>query len=398
MIKFFRKIRYDLLEKRKSGKYLKYAIGEIVLVMIGILLALQVNEWNNERNRKKSEQVIIEQLITDLSQSQYELESEISFNLSMAREYSQVLRAFWKSKLPDDIETYVRGGGASKVYSPVMGTAKSLINSGKLDIISSKELKNDIVTYIAEVDYSLKDINRYEESYYRPGVALLKDAIPSSYRSIDAINGRDRSEGWKRSYNMNLNNPPKYVEKVPFKADLNELFENQNFYSANSKLLTYHRNISFRYYEILSRTNELLLELYLASDKYQGLDKKLNESSYYLVFDTEDLEILKRAYALLSESSKWSKNHGNDCNNDNAAGIYSLGCSLRAASIEVVGKWEDYPNSSAVRLIRLKLQQDGNRRYVKRVVREWNNHPDTTFEDVKNLLEECIEEVKKQLE
>lgn len=50
MIKFFRKIRYNLMSKNKTGKYLKYAIGEIILVMIGILLALQVNNWN-ENNK-----------------------------------------------------------------------------------------------------------------------------------------------------------------------------------------------------------------------------------------------------------------------------------------------------------------------------------------------------------
>jgi len=43
MIKFFRKIRYAFVEKNKTGKYFKYAIGEIVLVVIGILIALQVN-------------------------------------------------------------------------------------------------------------------------------------------------------------------------------------------------------------------------------------------------------------------------------------------------------------------------------------------------------------------
>ncbi len=48
MINFFRKIRYDLMEKNKTGKYLKYAIGEIVLVMVGILLALQVNNWQDK--------------------------------------------------------------------------------------------------------------------------------------------------------------------------------------------------------------------------------------------------------------------------------------------------------------------------------------------------------------
>jgi len=55
MIKFFRKIRYDLMEKNKTGKYLKYAIGEIVLVVIGILIALQINNWNEERKTNSKE-------------------------------------------------------------------------------------------------------------------------------------------------------------------------------------------------------------------------------------------------------------------------------------------------------------------------------------------------------
>ena len=53
MIKFFRKIRYNLMEKNKTGKYLKYAIGEIVLVVIGILIALSINNWNESRKEIK---------------------------------------------------------------------------------------------------------------------------------------------------------------------------------------------------------------------------------------------------------------------------------------------------------------------------------------------------------
>lgn len=49
MIKFFRKIKQNLLSEGKTGKYLKYAIGEIVLVVIGILIALQINNWNENR-------------------------------------------------------------------------------------------------------------------------------------------------------------------------------------------------------------------------------------------------------------------------------------------------------------------------------------------------------------
>ena len=50
MIKFFRKIRYDLMRTGKTGKYFKYAIGEIILVVLGILIAIQINNWNTSRN------------------------------------------------------------------------------------------------------------------------------------------------------------------------------------------------------------------------------------------------------------------------------------------------------------------------------------------------------------
>ena len=66
MIKFFRKIRQNLLMENKTGKYFKYAIGEIVLVVIGILLALQINTWNNNRIAKKQLKEIYEQIQTDL--------------------------------------------------------------------------------------------------------------------------------------------------------------------------------------------------------------------------------------------------------------------------------------------------------------------------------------------
>ncbi len=70
MIKFFRKIRQNLLTENKFGKYLTYAIGEIILVVIGILIALSINNWNENQKKKKQLDAIyttIEQnLKTDL--------------------------------------------------------------------------------------------------------------------------------------------------------------------------------------------------------------------------------------------------------------------------------------------------------------------------------------------
>jgi len=67
MIKFFRHIRKSILIKNKTGKYLKYAIGEILLVMIGILLALQVNNWNEQRKSNKQESLLLRQLHLDVN-------------------------------------------------------------------------------------------------------------------------------------------------------------------------------------------------------------------------------------------------------------------------------------------------------------------------------------------
>jgi hypothetical protein len=62
MIKFFRQIRYKLMSENKTSKYFKYAIGEILLVVIGILIALQINTWNEERKERNREQAILKNL------------------------------------------------------------------------------------------------------------------------------------------------------------------------------------------------------------------------------------------------------------------------------------------------------------------------------------------------
>ena len=85
MIKFFRKIRQNLLSEGKTGKYLKYAFGEIILVVFGILIALQINNWNEERKDRIKEQVILKQLQEDY---QANLSRITSYNVC----YTKLLR------------------------------------------------------------------------------------------------------------------------------------------------------------------------------------------------------------------------------------------------------------------------------------------------------------------
>ena len=397
MIKFFRRIRQKLLSENRVSKYLLYALGEIALVMIGILLALQVNEWNNERNRIKEEQVIIEQLIADLSKSQYELEDIERYNLRRAREYSRVLRMFWKYELPEDAADSLAGYGSS-VYSPVQGTAISLINSGRLDILSSKELKNDIVTYVETIGYTLKDINRYEEAYLRNGIDLYYKVMPNTFESKQEINKRGEQGRKPFGYSQNLNRHPLFVDKVPFKTDIKQLFEDERFYRANRRLRLYHRNISRKYNQLLNITNELLANLYKASNKHQELGKQLSNSQHYLVFEPADLEILQLTDDLLSDSAKWNKNDDRECDDDKVNGNYSLNCAMVQASEEVVGSYDSDALRPAIRMVLFTLKKYENKRVVGRIAQEWNNHPDTKFEELKQVLKESIDEVKKQIQ
>ena len=65
MIKFFRRIRQNLLSEGKTGKYLKYAIGEVLLVVIGILIALQINNSNELRKANEEEAILLSDLKED---------------------------------------------------------------------------------------------------------------------------------------------------------------------------------------------------------------------------------------------------------------------------------------------------------------------------------------------
>ena len=76
MIKFFRKIRQNLLFQGKTGKYFKYALGEIILVVIGILIALGINNWNESRKENLKEITNLKSLKSELEVSLEELKSD----------------------------------------------------------------------------------------------------------------------------------------------------------------------------------------------------------------------------------------------------------------------------------------------------------------------------------
>jgi hypothetical protein len=144
MIKFFRHIRQRLLTENKFSKYSLYAIGEIVLVVIGILIAVQINTWNNQHQDALLEIKILKEIESNLKQDLDEIYEDINLmdTINLA---SENLRKYLKrNDSPND--SFSRSAGALRII-PHFDANKSgygLLESKGIGIVSNDSLRNAI--------------------------------------------------------------------------------------------------------------------------------------------------------------------------------------------------------------------------------------------------------------
>jgi len=80
MIKFFRSFRKQSIERGKLRQYLLYALGETIIVVIGILIALSINNWNNNRIQRQTEQGVYEKLLRQIEEDREQLSATLRYN------------------------------------------------------------------------------------------------------------------------------------------------------------------------------------------------------------------------------------------------------------------------------------------------------------------------------
>jgi hypothetical protein len=114
-----------------------------------------------------------------------------------------------------------------------------------------------------------------------------------------------------------------------------------------------------------------------------------------LVFDITDLKIIQKADSILSNSSKWNRHDDRECDDDLASGKYSFYCALYKASIDITGEYVH--RRPAMQIVRFTLEKYENGRVKEHRLMDWNNHPDTKFKEVKRVLKESIQTVKRKL-
>ena len=160
MIKFFRKIRYNLMSENKTSKYFKYAIGEILLVMIGILLALQVNNWNEVRKSKTKATTILKEIRSDMVKDLEIIEDLKPYWGMQIMYFKKVFPAFKPRKeiatfTDKEIATFAKIDTISQIsYSQLFGhdmpfrsntsAFNSMIADGNSDLITNDTLFSEI--------------------------------------------------------------------------------------------------------------------------------------------------------------------------------------------------------------------------------------------------------------
>lgn len=150
MIRFFRTIRQSLLAQGRVTRYLTYAMGEIVLVMVGILLALQVSTWNHDRQARRKEQVLLQELHEEFKANKAQLEEVLSFHRKATASTDAIIAEFPIDLDSLDLDSFrLRSMNLWHRYTfnPSQGIINSLVNTSSFELISDPELRKLLVSW-----------------------------------------------------------------------------------------------------------------------------------------------------------------------------------------------------------------------------------------------------------
>jgi hypothetical protein len=178
MIKFFRKIRQNLLMENKTGKYFKYAIGEIVLVMIGILLALQVSNWNQERKDRISERKLLDNIHRDFVHNKVGFDSLKAIHYRALNGLEKLIALFPLNNDSLKYAAYKKYNLQIKgmTYDPYSSSIESVVNSNAIQLIQDENLQKYLVSW-KDV---FRDYKEDENTYY----GYLNDFLWPYYRDV----------------------------------------------------------------------------------------------------------------------------------------------------------------------------------------------------------------------
>jgi hypothetical protein len=275
MFKFFRRIRYNLIgtsktvssseAPAKAGKYLKYAFGEVILVVIGILIALQINNWNQLKKDGNTERKYLINIISDLNEQLAAIQTQkkyekgfIDTTIPLITYYNDHLEFLIDSTFFAKISSL----NTRKTFITTDPTFTDLVSSGNIKLFKNDTLKKKIISYYQEIELSEKIIQNnntliVDQQYGAVIKELAYYYVTQTNRYLDNIDSLDvdvKEAADKLSYyNSNLAQTSKNILASPENQLLLMNGLNQR---ANVCIAHYQRALILE-----NKTNDLIQEI-----------------------------------------------------------------------------------------------------------------------------------------
>lgn len=217
MIKFFRRIRQNLLSENKFSKYLIYAIGEIVLVVIGILIALQLNNLNEQVKNKSLETEYLHKLRNEFVQNRQICLRDIQFHETQVESAKLVLNVLVNDSIIQDL---------NKLHLAIMHTGWSwhggynndvwseLINTGNQMLISNDSIRKNITQFQRQANRIISNESEWEQYNFKYR-NITNEVIPPKLR-IEAglVTGYADTQGTINHELLNLDELRKNLREI----------------------------------------------------------------------------------------------------------------------------------------------------------------------------------------
>lgn len=224
MITFFRRIRKALLSDNKLRKYTIYALGEIALVMIGILLALQVNNWNEGRKQKAEEMIILNDLYKEVKTNREKFRAFHTMKKEVKDQWETYLNTISNLSLPEERRAIKRPNNGAFGFNPSESVMNSILSSGKLDIITNDSLKYELSNW----GNIIGEFNHIQSRHVNHVEGALRD-YESKHRIIKEYNGPGSGWAFENPFYKNHNMDELISRQLSINSDL----ENQNIMLLN---------------------------------------------------------------------------------------------------------------------------------------------------------------------
>ncbi len=181
MLTFFRRIRKELLDGGATRKYLLYAIGEIALVVIGILIALQINNWNENKSKSLRENDYLMALSADFNQTKSEFENNKNEHQTVKVSMKLILDWAESGSVPLDeqprFDSVFGGVFWHPSFDPPLGTIEAILGSGNVDLIENRELVSQLTQWTSFVDNYRSVESRAVDHFYQVIYPFMSERV-----------------------------------------------------------------------------------------------------------------------------------------------------------------------------------------------------------------------------